>query len=109
MPTKMEQVLTDRLMQEDSALMTGMLQVFLQLAPERLDKLDAAAQRSDAFTLGQEARKIAAAAEQLAARELTLCVERVQLAANRGDFGQVHQDLMALRREIQSLEALSTT
>jgi signal transduction histidine kinase/CheY-like chemotaxis protein len=108
-PTKMEQVLTDRLMQEDSALMTGMLQVFLQLAPERLDKLDAAAQRSDAFTLGQEARKIAAAAEQLAARELTLCVERVQLAANRGDFGQVHQDLMALRREIQSLEALSTT
>ena len=107
-PTKIERVLSDRLMQEDSALMTGMLQLFLQLAPERLEKLDAAAHQSDAFTLGQEARKIAAAAEQLPSRELTLCAERVQMAANRGDFAQVHQDLAVLRREIQSLETLTT-
>jgi hypothetical protein len=48
------------------------------------------------------------AAEQLPSRELTLCAERVQLAANRGDFAQVHQDLAVLRREIQSLETLTT-
>ncbi len=106
--TKMERVLTDRLMKEDSALMNGMLQLFLQLAPERLEKLDAAAQRSDAVTLGKEAQNIVAAAEQLASRELTQCAERMQLAADRGDFAQVRQDLEALRREIQSLEALTT-
>jgi signal transduction histidine kinase/DNA-binding response OmpR family regulator len=108
LPTKMEQVLSARLMQEDSALMTDMLQLFLQLAPERLEKLDAAAHQSDAFTLGQEARNIAAAAEQLPSRELTLCAERVQLAAKRGDFAQVQQDLALLRREIQTLETLTT-
>jgi CheY-like chemotaxis protein len=105
--TPMERSLTDRLMTEDTALMTDMLQLFLQLAPERLEKLDAAARRSDAETLTQEARKIAAAAEQLTSKELGQCAERMQQAAGRGDFAQVHKDLENLREEIRSLEALT--
>ena len=56
-------MLTDRLMNDDSGLMNGMLQLFLQLAPERLERLETAAARADSGTLAQEAKMISAAAE----------------------------------------------
>jgi CheY-like chemotaxis protein/HPt (histidine-containing phosphotransfer) domain-containing protein len=103
-----ERVLTDRLMNGDSELMTGMLQLFLQIAPERLEKLENAAARADSGTLAQEAKMISAAAEQLASQGLGDCAQRIELAASNGDFEQVKVYLETLRREIRSLEALTT-
>jgi two-component system sensor histidine kinase/response regulator len=108
-PNPIERVLTDRLMQGDSELMTGMLQLFLQIAPERMEKLENAAARADSGTLAQEAKMISAAAEQLASRGLGECAQRIETAASKGDFEQVKADLETLRQEIRSLETLTTT
>jgi len=88
-----ERMLTDRLMKEDSGLMNDMLQLFLQLAPDRLDKIESGARRADRTAVEQEAKMIAAAAEQLAARGLAECAQRIEQAAGRGDFDQVRHDL----------------
>jgi signal transduction histidine kinase/DNA-binding response OmpR family regulator len=100
---------SDRLMLDESGLMSGILQLFLQLAPERLDRLETAAGSADIETLEQEAKMIAAAAQQLASTELGECARRIEDAASRRDFVQVKKDLATLRQEIQSLETLTTT
>lgn len=102
-----ERALVDRLMQGDSAMVNDLLQLFLQLAPERLERLETAAHQADGDALAAEAKNIAAAAEQLTSRGLAECAQRIEQAAARGDFGSVKQDLQALRREILLLEALT--
>jgi signal transduction histidine kinase/CheY-like chemotaxis protein len=103
-----ERALIDRLMHGDSAMVNDLLHVFLQLAPERLGRLETAADQADADTLAAEAKNIAAAAEQLTCRGLGECAQRLEQAAARGDFDIVKQDLETLRQEIRSLEALTT-
>jgi signal transduction histidine kinase/CheY-like chemotaxis protein len=103
-----ERALIDRLMQGDSAMVNDLLHVFLQLAPERLQRLETAADQADADTLAGEAKNIAAAAEQLTCRGLTECAQRIEQAAARRDFNGVKEDLETLRREIFLLEALTT-
>jgi CheY-like chemotaxis protein/HPt (histidine-containing phosphotransfer) domain-containing protein len=104
----LDRVLADRLMQEDKPLMSGMLQLFLQLAPERLEKLETAAESGDASTLAGEAKMIEAAAQQLASASMGECARRIEEAATRGDFGGARRELFVLREEIQALEALAT-
>jgi two-component system, sensor histidine kinase len=107
-PKPVERNLTDRILQDESGLMSGILQLFLQLAPERLDRLSVAANRADGVTIERETRTIAAAAQQLASNGLNECVRRIEENASKGDFDQVKVDLAALKQEIQSLEALTT-
>ncbi len=106
--TPLERMLTDRLMAEDSVMMNDMLRLFLQIAPERLDRIDAAASRADASTLQSEVRKISVAADQLASASLRESARRVQQSAAAGDFVQVKRDLGALRAAVRSLDALTT-
>jgi len=98
---------TTRLLLEDSAMANDLLEVFLQLAPERLDRLEAAAAEADGTTLGSESRKISEAAEQLASRALSECAQRIELAARGRDFAVALQELQTLRREIAELQALT--
>ena len=102
-----ERGLTDRLMQEDSAMANDLLRVFLQLAPERLERLELAAGHHDGSTLVAEAKKIAEAAEQLTSHRLGDCAHRIRRAAQRGDFAAIAGELDTLRGEIRSLEALA--
>jgi signal transduction histidine kinase/DNA-binding response OmpR family regulator len=104
----MERSLIDRLMQGDSAMVNDLLHVFLQLAPERLARIEIAADQADRDSLAVEAKNIAAAAEQLSSRSLAECAQRIEQAAARGDFNGVKQDLGTLRCEIFLLEALTT-
>jgi CheY-like chemotaxis protein/HPt (histidine-containing phosphotransfer) domain-containing protein len=103
-----DRILTQRLMQEDRALVSEMLRLFMEVAPERLEKLETAAERGDAATLAEEARRISAAAEHIASTSLGQCARSIREAAVRGDFGAVKADVEALRQEIRSLEALTT-
>jgi HPt (histidine-containing phosphotransfer) domain-containing protein len=80
----------------------------MEVAPERLEKLETAASRGDAETLAAEAKLIGAAAEHIASTNLGQCAQSIEDAAARGDFGAVKSDVEALRREIRSLEALTT-
>jgi HPt (histidine-containing phosphotransfer) domain-containing protein len=89
-------------------MMNDMLRLFIQIAPERLDRIESAAARADGPTLQREVRKISVAADQLASAELRDCARRVQQAAASGDFTQVNRDLVGLRAAVQTLEALTT-
>ncbi len=106
-PTPLQRVLADRLMTDDSVMMNDMLRLFLQIAPERLDRIEAAAARSDAPMLQREVRKISVAADQLASNSLRECARTVQQAATAGDFEKVKHDLVALRAAVSSLEAMT--
>jgi HPt (histidine-containing phosphotransfer) domain-containing protein len=91
----------------DSALVDGMRRLFLQIAPERLEKLETAAVGSDRGTVAEEARMIEAAAEKLDSRGLGECARRIEQAAAQGNFTQVQADLESLRKEIRSLETMA--
>ena len=103
----LERGLTDRLMQEDSAMANDLLRVFLQLAPERLERLETAAEHHDGSTVAAEAKKIAEAAAQLTSQRLGECARRIERAAQRSDFAAIAGELATLRGEIRSLEALT--
>jgi len=103
-----ERILTDKLMQQDRALVSEMLRLFMEVAPERLEKLETAAAAGDAQTLSDEAKRIGAAAEHIASTGLGQLARSIGDAAAQGDFGAVKADVEALRREIQSLETLTT-
>ena len=103
-----ERILTDKLMQQDRALVSEMLRLFMEVAPERLQKLETAAARGDVQTLSEEAKRIGAAAEHIASTSLGQLARSIGDAAAQGDFGAVKADVEALRREIRSLEALTT-
>ena len=99
---------TARMLLEESKMANDLLEVFLQLAPERLERLEAAATEADGTTLGSESRKISEAAEQLASRALSSrCAQRIELAARGRDFAVALQELQTLRREIAELQALT--
>jgi len=102
-----ERALIDRLMQGDSGMVNDLLQVFLQLAPERLERLETAADQADGETIAAEAKNIAAAAEQLTSRGLGECAHRIEQAVARGDFDSLRRDLETLKQEIGSLETLT--
>jgi signal transduction histidine kinase/DNA-binding response OmpR family regulator len=102
-----DRVLTDRLIREESGLMNDMLQLFLQLAPQRLEKIESAAKQGDPAGVEDEAKMIGAAADQIASKGLGECARRIAEAAARRDFARVHEDVQALRQEIRSLEALT--
>ncbi|MEO8053384.1 MAG: response regulator, partial [Acidobacteriota bacterium] len=93
---------------EYAEMANDLLEVFLQLAPERLERLEAAAAESDGTTLGNEARKISEAADQLASRALSDCAQRIEMSARSRDFAMALQEIQNLRREIAGLQALTT-
>jgi signal transduction histidine kinase/CheY-like chemotaxis protein/HPt (histidine-containing phosphotransfer) domain-containing protein len=88
----------------DPKLVNDMLRLFLQIAPERLEKLETAAVVADPETLAKEARMIEAAAQRLDSKGLSDCARRIEKAASQGNFAQVRIDLQSLRQEIRSLE-----
>jgi CheY-like chemotaxis protein/HPt (histidine-containing phosphotransfer) domain-containing protein len=103
-----ERILADKMMQQDRVLVNEMLRLFMEVAPDRLEKLETAAARGDAATLAEEAKRIGAAAEHIASANLSQLARSIEGAAAQGDFGAVKAELDALRREIQSLEALTS-
>jgi two-component system sensor histidine kinase/response regulator len=104
---ELDRGLADRLMLEDSEMANDLLEVFLQLAPERLQHMETAAAEADGTTLAAEARKIADAANQLASRAVAECAQRIELAAASRDFTRAVQELETLRREVRDLAALA--
>jgi signal transduction histidine kinase/CheY-like chemotaxis protein/HPt (histidine-containing phosphotransfer) domain-containing protein len=104
----LERILADRMMQGDSVMMNDMLRLFVQIAPERLDRIEAAAARGDLATLDREVRKISVAADQLASSSLRECARRIERASASGDFTQIQRDLASLRAAVRSLDALTT-
>ncbi|MBX9603958.1 MAG: response regulator [Bryobacteraceae bacterium] len=102
LPT-IENALTAKLMSHDQDLASNMIQLFLQLAPERLQKLQNAAESGDTQTITQEARNIGSSAKAMSAQKLSVCARKVEKAAEAGDFTAVRAGLQAMQREILAL------
>ncbi len=98
---------TERLVLEHSDMANDLLELFLQLAPERLRQMETAASHADGSTLAAEARKIADAAGQFASRAVADSAQRVELAAASRNFAKAAEELATLRREIQELSPLA--
>jgi CheY-like chemotaxis protein len=107
--TPLERILTERLMQGDSVMMNDMLRLFLQIAPERLDRIETAATRGDLDLLHREVKKISVAADQLSSSNLRDCTRRIEQAAAGGDFAAAQRELVALRAAVDSLDALTAS
>lgn len=70
-PEPIDRRLAAKLMGPDRELMKSMTALFLQLAPERIQKLQLAAARLDSFGLRSHAEKLSTAAERIAAVEVS--------------------------------------
>ncbi len=82
-----------------------MLSLFLQLAPDRVRRLSAAAGTRDAETLIQDATKMQSAAESINAEELAIHARAIAAAAGEEDFARASESLTCLEREINRLSA----
>ncbi|MEI9815253.1 MAG: ATP-binding protein [Acidobacteriota bacterium] len=91
---------------EVQAAARGLLQVFVQLAPDRVRKLEAAIESRDTSTLVAEARVIRVAARQLGNTGLGESAHRLEEAALREDFPAIVRHFATLRQEFDALIAV---
>ncbi|MBY0506196.1 MAG: response regulator [Bryobacteraceae bacterium] len=92
-----------RELDHDPELVSTMIALFLQLAPERMEKLNAAANHRDYITLSREAYRLRSAADRIAARSVVDSAKSIEEAAKRGDIDLAHDSLLALNTEIERL------
>lgn len=95
--------LAARLTDDDSNLFEGMLLLFLQMAPERLEKIQMAVSRNDRSALEREVRRIRLAAERIAAVSVAESALRLMDAIESRRQEEVEQSLNALETQILRL------
>ncbi len=94
---------TENMMPEEQAVARGVLQLFMQLAPERVRKLETAVETRDMAALVAEARVIRVAAKQLGNYNLGEAARKLEDAAGRDDFAAIVEQFAALRHEFDAL------
>lgn len=97
---------TENMMPEEQAVARGVLQLFMQMAPERVRKLEFAVEARDMGTLVAEARVIRVAAKQLGNYSLGEAARKLEEAAGRDDFATIVEQFAALRHEFDVLAAV---
>ena len=88
----------------DADLLAGMAILFVQLAPERMQKLHSAAIRMDIAQLRLLAQKIEVSAERIAAYDVARCAAAAVEAASTENYAVIQDSLLQLDREIRSLD-----
>ncbi|MCA2970694.1 MAG: response regulator [Acidobacteriaceae bacterium] len=83
------------------------VQQFLQLAPDRLDRLQQAVAGDDAEGLAAEARQVQAAAQTIAANRVADRARKLEDAAAARDVGAIRHSLLLLESEIARLSRQS--
>jgi HPt (histidine-containing phosphotransfer) domain-containing protein len=84
-----------------------MVRLFLQLAPERLDRLQQAARGSDTEGLLSGARQVQTAAQSIAAIRVADRARKLEDAAAARDAGAIRHSLLLLESEIARLSRQS--
>lgn len=95
-----DRALAARLLDNKPALMRGLLDLFLQVAPGRLQKLRSACSRSDADGVLQEARELRKAAERIAALDVSSAARELEDLALRGELCAAPTRLSHLESEV---------
>jgi len=99
--------LVSRLMDSDPMLLNQMVQLFLQLAPERLERLKNSAAQGDFELLRSDARKMRAAAQSIAASGLASSASELERAAESPNPVSIADSLRRLEYELNRLQSLS--
>ena len=89
------------------ASVDGLFQLFVDTVPERLSKIESALQRQDRYALQQETRRLAAAAERIAAAEVSAAARKIETVAPHEDFAQLGEDLRSLALAVETLRNAS--
>ncbi len=87
------------------AIVGQMLALFLQLAPERLKRMGAAAESGDVEALLQDAEKLHNAAQSIEAPSLALEAKAIAEAAAGNDLAQIESRIARLEAELNHLSA----
>jgi CheY-like chemotaxis protein/HPt (histidine-containing phosphotransfer) domain-containing protein len=88
---------------EEQAVARSMLSLFVELAPERMNKVDAALQTHDPKTLAGEAKALRVAARQMGNVRIVAAAAQVEACASRGDFANAATHAATLREELDAL------
>jgi CheY-like chemotaxis protein len=100
-----DKTLAARLTDNDKNLFQGMLLLFLQMAPERLEKIQAALARGDRQVTERELRKLRSAAERIAAVRIADSANQVMQALDVEESGSIRESLIALETQIHQLSS----
>lgn len=95
--------LAARLTDNDANLFEGMLLLFLQMAPERMEKIQSAVSHNDRAAIEREVRKIRGAADRIAAVSVADTAKRLLDAVESRQQVEIHESLAALETQIQRL------
>jgi signal transduction histidine kinase/DNA-binding response OmpR family regulator len=98
-----DRTLAARLTDNDVNLFEGMLLLFLQMAPERLQKIQSAISQNDRDAIEREVRKIRGAADRIAAVSVADTAKRLLDALDSQQQVEIHESLAALESQIQRL------
>ena len=90
---------------KDTSINTEMTRLFVQLAPERLERLREAAMRLDVVTLQAQAHKLATAAAGVDAHLTEEYARALALDAPTQDYPKIEAHLDKLQREVRRMEA----
>jgi signal transduction histidine kinase/DNA-binding response OmpR family regulator len=85
-------------------LLNGMATLFVQLAPERMQRLYSAAVRQDAATLRSQAHRLRLAADRISATEVAGRASELVTAAASGNSTLIQDKLTQIEQEIYRLE-----
>ncbi|MRR52678.1 MAG: Hpt domain-containing protein, partial [Rhodocyclaceae bacterium] len=92
-----------KLTEVDPAIASQMVRLFLQLAPERLERLRASTEYRDCETLRRDARRLLGAAQSIAALDVMKSAEEVHKAGLTADWDRAAKSLTALEIEVRRL------
>jgi two-component system, sensor histidine kinase SagS len=98
-----DRTLAARLTDNDKNLFQGMLLLFLQMAPERLEKIQAAVARNDKAATEKELRKLRSAAERIAAVRIAESAKQLSAALEQQESERIRESLLALEAQIRQL------
>lgn len=99
-----DEAMARRLMEDEPGLFYGLAQVFIQMAPERLEKIRAACRRRDAIQLRHQAQRFRQAAERIAAVPIAQCARGLADLAEHEDFTAIQEQILNLERELERLD-----
>jgi signal transduction histidine kinase/CheY-like chemotaxis protein/HPt (histidine-containing phosphotransfer) domain-containing protein len=93
-----------RLTEAEPAIASQMVKLFLQLAPERLERLKESAGCRDGEALRRDARRLLGAAQSIAAMEVMKSAEEVHEAGLAADWARAERSLADLETELRRFQ-----
>lgn len=88
----------------DPGLVDDVLSLFLQVAPERIDRIQAAVVKGNTTTVEQEAAAMRQSAQRIAANPVADRANRIAEAAGRNDQAAMRHSLLLLQSELERLK-----